>query len=293
MSTNIAAWFKDVVSDKVTIQYQAHGGMLDGTMMSGDVVGNTVKFPIVGRTEVYTLTGEISTVPVAGPSMSTVQVTLADFEASDWWRVQDAYKAGPNEQQALADIIVMAVRRKRDKIKLDALTTLAGLGGLTTIGTGAETPDITHFVTAASQIAATGAVDEIYCAMPAMWMTQMSFYREFSNSQWVGPDNSPFSKTQRAKSRTFNGVTYIELPDEYFASPGGTDWYSFMWAKNAMGAVTPIPETAADITRQPQLQGSPYLIKQAISGAAIGIQAAGVKRFRLLKLTTGPVRPSL
>src|SRR4051812_36824364 len=187
MSTNISAWFRDVVADKVTVTYQAKGALLNGTMMSGDVQANTVKFPIVGRTEVYKLSGSIEAVPVAGPSMTTVQVTMDDFEASDWWRTQDAYKAGPNEQQALADLLVMAVRRKQDKIKLDALTAFAGLGGITTIGTGAETPDVTHFLTAAAQIAATGADDEIYCGIPEMWMTQLCMYREFSNSQWVGP----------------------------------------------------------------------------------------------------------
>lgn len=293
MSTNIAAWFKEVIKDKVTVQYQAHGGMLDGTMMTGDVQANTVKFPIIGRTEVYKLTGSIEAVPIAGPSLSTVQVTMEDFEASDWWRTQDAYKAGPNEQQALADIIVKAVRRKRDTIKLDALAAFAALGGdVTTIGTGAETPDILHFERARAEIAATGGDDEIYTGLPAMWMSQLCFYKEFADAQWVGLANAPFSQAQRLKTKTVRGVHYIELPDEYFASPGGTDWFAYMWAKNAIGAEMPWNQEAPSISKQEHLQGSPYLVKAGLGGAAIGIQGKGVKRFRLLKMATGPVRPA-
>lgn len=29
-------WFREVIKDKITIMYQAKGGYLDGTMMSGD-----------------------------------------------------------------------------------------------------------------------------------------------------------------------------------------------------------------------------------------------------------------
>ncbi|RUT93239.1 phage capsid protein, partial [Mesorhizobium sp. M7A.T.Ca.TU.009.02.1.1] len=93
MSIQIAAWFTEKIKDKVTVQFQAHGGLLDGTMMSGDTQANTVKFPIIGRTEVYKLTGAIERVPVTGTGLTTVQLTMDDFEASDWWRVQDAYNA--------------------------------------------------------------------------------------------------------------------------------------------------------------------------------------------------------
>jgi hypothetical protein len=293
MSTNIAAWYKEVIKDKVTVQYQAHGGMLDGTMMSGDVQANTVKFPIIGRTEVYPLTGAIEKVPTGGPSLTTVQLTMADFEASDWWRTQDAYKAGPNEQQALANIIVKAVRRKRDKIKLDALAAFAALGGsgVTTIGTGVETIDVLHTERARAEIAGTGGEDEIFMGLPAMWMTQLCFYKEFADAQWVGLENAPFSKTQRMRTKTVRGVHYIELPDEYFVEPAGGQLYAYMWAKEAVGAETPWSQEAPSMTQHADYQGSPWLVKAGIGGAAIGIQGAGVKRFHLAKITT-PVRPA-
>ncbi|TPN57166.1 phage capsid protein [Mesorhizobium sp. B1-1-7] len=294
MSQNIAAWFTEKIADKITVLAQSKGGYLDNTMMRGDVVANTVKFPTIGRTNVYRLTGAIERVPAAGPGLSTVQMNFTDYEASDFWRTQDAYKAGPNEQNALAEIIVKAVRRQRDQIKLDALATFAALGGsgVTTIGDGTARIDILHTEQARAEIAATGSDDdEVYCAIPELWMSQLCFYKEFADAQWVGLANAPFSQSQRIRSKTVRSVTYMTLPDECFVSPSGTDWYAYMWAKNAMGAEDAWNQETPDITPQPLLQGTPYLVKAGLGGAAIGIEGVRVKRFKMLKNTT-LVRPA-
>lgn len=298
MSIQIANWFTEKIKDKVTIQFQAHGGLLDGTMMGGDTQAGTVKFPIIGRTAVYKLTGAIEDVPVNGPGLSTVQITMDDFEASDWWRTQDAYKAGPNEQDALVQIVVKAIRRERDLIKIRALAAFAALGGsgVTTIGDGTTRIDVLHLEQARAEIAATGADDsgevQVFCMVPAKWTSQLKFYPEFAKASWVGPDNAPFSKVQRGRMRTWSSVHYIEGPDEYFTSPGGTDWYAYMWHKDSMGAETPWNQEAPSITKETGKQGSPHLIKAGLGGAAIGIQGAGVKRLQFLKNAT-LVRPTM
>ncbi|TGP93838.1 MULTISPECIES: phage capsid protein [unclassified Mesorhizobium] len=295
---DIQAWYREVIKDKVTIKFQAHGGLLDGTMMAGDTQANTVKFPIAGRTTVYELTGAIEPVPTGTLDLTTVQLTMRDFEASGWWRTQDAYKAGPSEQNTLANLITKAVRRKRDGLKIDALTTFcnANAGGeIITIGTGAEIPDIVHFETGRAQIAGTGADDDengagIFCMLPAMWMTQLCFYREFADAQWVGLENAPFSKTQRMRMKTVRSVNYIEGPDEYFTeyTPGSLE--AFMWHHDSMGAEMPWNQENTDMTQDKTKQGSPYLIKAGLGGAALGVQEKGVKRFRLAKILA-PTRP--
>lgn len=290
---DISAWYKEVIKDKVTIKFQAHGGMLDGTFMGGDVQANTVKFPIANSIlEVYKLTGAIEMVPTGTADLTTVQITMDDFEASAWWRTQDAYKAGPSEQDTLAKLVVKAQRRKRDFIKLDALRTFAALGGsgVTTIGTGAEIPDILHFEQGRAEIAATGAESEenieVFCPIPEMWSSQLAFYKEWADAQWVGTDNTPFSKTQRMKTKTVRGVHYIVCPDSYFTEYEAGKLETFMWHKESMGAETPINQENVKVSQHTDRQGDPFLIKNAISGAAIGIQGAGVKRIRLQKITS-------
>lgn len=297
---DIQAWYREVIKDKVTIKFQAHGGLLDGTMMSGDTQANTVKFPIAGRTEVYELTGAIEPVPTGTLDLTTVQLTMRDFEASGWWRTQDAYKAGPSEQNTLASLIVNAVRRKRDKLKIDALTAFCNANPgseIVTIGDGTGVIDVLHTERARAEIAGTGADEDggyasVFALFPAMWMTQLCFYKEFADAQWVGLDSAPFSKTQRLRMKTVRGVNYIEGPDEYFTEYESTKLEAFMWHRDSMGAEMPWNMEAPIMTQDHTKQGSPWLVKAGLGGAAIGVQAKGVKRFRMAKIVA-PTRPAI
>jgi hypothetical protein len=296
MAQTINNWFTEKIKDNITVLFQPDGGLLDNTMMRGDTQANIIKFPrVTGRSTVYQLTGAIENVPTGNPGLDTVQVTPADFEAAEWWRVQDAYKAGPVEQDALAKLIIRAVRRKRDGFKLDALAAFftASAGAVTTIGTGAEVPDPTFFEQGRAEMGSFGTTDAddvTWALVPEMWFSQLKFYKEYSNSQWSGPDNV-FSQAQRLKMRTVQGVTFIVAPDEYFTSPGGTDLVSWMWQTSSMGAESPYDPDRTTMSQHEEKQGSPYLIKAAISGAAIGIQPKGVKKIFLKKLTS-LIRPA-
>jgi hypothetical protein len=291
MSQQISAWFKEKIKDKVTIAVQANGGLLDNAFTSGDEMANTVKFPIAGgQSNMYKLTGAIEPVPVSNPGLSTVTLTMDDYEDAQFWRTQDAYKAGPSEQDTLAQLMAKGVRRKRDRIRLDALDAFYVADGgtnITTIGTGAETSDILHFEEARTQLEALGdwGASECYCLLPSKWAAQLTLYKEFSNSQWVGPSNTQWSEMQRMQMKTLRGVTYIVAPDSYFSSPSGqpTQLVSYMWMKDAMGANTVVNMENVKITTRDDLQGSPIQLKTALSAAAIGIQAKGVKRFLLAK----------
>lgn len=294
---DISAWYKEVIKDKVTIKFQAHGGMLDGTMMGGDTEAGTVKFPILNsELTMYKLTGAIQPIPTTKVDVGTVPIQMDDFESVAWWLTQDAYKAGPSEQDAAARAVVKSQRRKRDSIKIEALRTFANLGGsgVTTIGTGAERPDILHFEQARAEIAATGAESEedidVFTMIPEMWATQLAFYKEFADGNFVGTENMPFSKTQRMKTKTVRGVHYIVCPDSYFLEYENGKLETFMWHKESMGAETPVNQEKVHMDRDHTKEGSPYFIKNWLSGAAIGIQGKGVKRLRLAKITA-PARP--
>jgi hypothetical protein len=299
MSQTVNAWFKEVIKDKVTIFMQNQGGFLDGTMMSGDVQANTVKFPVVtGTSQVYKLTGAIERVPVNNPGLGIVQVTMDDFEAAEWWRTQDAYKAGASEREALVELIGNAIRAKRDGIKLDAIQTfyLANTATIDTIGTGAEVPDVIHFETARALLETKGDKNMnvgVFCPIPSMWLTQLSFYKEWANSQYIGPTDGPFTMAMRKHMRTIRGVHYIMCPDTYFQNPTATQLETFMWRISAMGCEMPVNIENAQMSKHEELQGSPYLLKAPISGCAVGIEPAAVKRILLKKLdkTTGLTRP--
>lgn len=294
MSQQISAWFKEKIIDKVTIAVQANGGLLDNTFMNGDVVANTIKFPIVGGTSsLYKLTGAIEPVPVSNPGLSTVQITMDDFEGTEMWRVQDAYKAGPSEQDALAKLLAKAVRRKRDTIRLDALDAFYALdagANITTTGTGIEVPDILHFEKMRAEIASYGddGEDEVFVTIPEMWASQLALYKEWGNTQWGTGLGAGYSSAQRFKMKTVRNITYIVVPDAYMRSPAGqpTQYYTYMWCKDSMGANTVVNMETMDMTQRKDLRGSPYQMKVALSAAAVGIQAKCVRRALLSKITT-------
>jgi Phage capsid protein len=295
MSQQISAWFKEKIKDKVTVAVQANGGLLDNTFTNGDEVANTIKFPIVnGTSSMYKLTGAIEPVPVNSPGLSTVQVTMDDFEATEFWRTQDAYKAGPSEQDALANLMAMAVRRKRDTIRLDALDafyTADGGANITTTGTGVEVPDVLQFEKVRAELASygdTGDMDEVFTTIPEMWASQLAVYKEWGNTQWGALNGEGWSASQRMKAKTVRGVTYIVVPDTYMRSPVGqpTQLYTYVWRRSALGANTVVNMENVKMTVRDDLQGSPYQMKTALSAAAIGIQAKCVRRLLLSKITT-------
>ncbi len=294
MSEQSLNWLKEVIKDKVSISYQANGGYLDNTMMNGDTQAGLVKFPIAGRVEAYKLTGAIQLVQASSPDLTTVQVQFDDYEASAWHRTQDMYKIGPNEQTTLATLISKSIRRQRDRIKWNALGTFVGLGGIDTIGDGTAPIDITDTEAAAAQIFGTGAGEDdgdmLFCPMPEMWFSQMMFYKEFADARYAGPEDIPFSKAMRRTAKTVRRITYFTMPDEYFTGPAGDQLYSYMWARSAMGAETPWNKEAPSMTQHAEYEGSPWLIKAGVSGAAIGIQKPGVKRLHFKKITR-PERP--
>jgi hypothetical protein len=291
MSLTSPNWFNEKFKDKITIDLQAFGGYLDGTMMEGDVQAGTVKFAVVGGTSsVYKLTGAIEPVPVNDIGLSTVSLTFEDFEASEWWRTQDAWKAGAREQDALKMLMVMAIRRKRDGIKFDAVKAFydANTGTVTSFGTDATVPNPYLFETARADLNKYGDLgvdDEVFCPVPELVMSQLEVHELYGKTEWGAGVSEVFNKTQRTKMRKVRGINFIVCPDSYFREPGTTGWETFMWRKSALGAETPVNQESPGIYPQTQMQGTPWLAKAAISGAAVGILTKGVKRILLDKIT--------
>lgn len=299
---SITNWYKEVIKDKVTMKLQSFGGLLDGTMMAGDTQAGTVKFPVGNQQlTMYELTGAIQPVPTTRADVDTKSLTMKDFELTAWWRTQDAYKAGPSEQNYLADIMAMAQRNKRDEIKLEALRAfkVAAPSEVTTIGTGAETPDLLHFELGRAQIAATGADTmpeniETFTLIPEMWASQLAFYEEFAKAEWVGTANMAFSMPQRMRTKTVRGIHYIVAPDSYFSEYESGKLQTFMWDKNSVGCETTVNQERVHMEQVHTMEGSPYMLKNWLSSAALGIRAEGVKEIKLAKITTliRPPRPT-
>lgn len=285
------AWFRELIKDQITIQYQAVGGYLDGTMMGGDAEAGTYKFPIIGRLSAVKLTGAIQPVQAGNADMDTVSVAPEDFEASTWIRTQDIYKMGPNARGALAQLLTMAIRRKSDEIKLTALDTFTAATATQDIGGSTTLIDPLLLEQGRAEIAATGADDmrlgSVFCPLMEKWMSQLCQYEEWNDADFKGGDDLPWSKSMRERAKTIRGVHYFTMPDEMFSTDdAGTSYITHMYARSALGAETPWNQQAPEFTKHPQNEGSPWLGKVGLGGCAIGIQRTGVKKLRFKAQTT-------
>jgi Phage capsid protein len=298
-NTNPSPWFNQFIKDKVRLKLQSHGGLLDNTMTTGDRKEGVIKFPFIsGESEMFELSGAIQPINVTSRALTTIDVTAKDFQGTEFWRSQDVEKSGASEQDALVKLLAKAQRRKRDTIKLEQFPIFhaAANGAITTIGTGVEVPDLLHFERGRAEMEAFGDDEEeagqVFCALPAMWASQMKFYKELSNKDFTAPESAPWTMAQRRKMRELQGVTYITLPDSYFQSPTGqpTQLYTWMWHKDALGCEIYNNMEAADLHQRKDLEGRPWQADVFLSGAAVGLRPELVKRFLLQKITA-PVRP--
>lgn len=301
MSTNAPAWFSEMMKTKITQIRQARGKRLAGTTRRGDVKEKKVKFPIGGRGEAYKLTGAIQKVKPMNTGRSTVEVDMEDFEASDWVFTPDLEKMGPNELQQTASELSLAIARREDHIQWDATAAFAAansdvikVGDANTV----ITPQMTIATKAKLRAHGDNGAYDIFCPLPEMCFEQLMQYKEFSNAEWRGGDDLPMLSMRDMEVRNHRGVIYFTMPDEYFKDAAGasiadtaTDSYTYMWCSDALGVESNWDEQEPSFTQHADYEGSPWLGKVGMGGAAVGILGKGVARIQLKKLTD-LVRPA-
>lgn len=306
----IAAWFKEKIRDDVANRLQSEGGLLDGTMKTGENQAGTIKFPVSGgRIKMYKLSGAIEEVRPQGLNFDTISLQAEDYTAEATIRNQDVARMGPSMQTEIAAGMAKAVRVKRDTMKLDALyafstatSTLTDTPStVTRIGDGSARIDILNAGNAASQIRGAGGKEEAYWAIPYMWFDQLDWYKEFASKDYQGDKDLPLARSAMVQARTWRGIHILALPDEHFGygtaayTEGQTQWAAgyldtFMWTKSAVGAEMFWNKESMDMNEWVGKAGKPILCDTALSGAAVGLLPEAVKTIRMLAIND-TIRP--
>ncbi len=298
MSTEAPNWFSEQMKNKVTHIRQARGARLMGTTRRGDATEKKVKFPIAGRGEAYELTGAIQKVKPMNASRSTVEVDMRDYEASDWIFTPDLAKLGPNEMQTTAETLAYAINRKEDFIQWDAKATFAANPAVVKSGTPTQETTPQFFFGNKAGIKGHGDNDGtmIFCPLPEMNWEQLMLYKQIANSQWQGPADLPMLNRSDTEIRKYRNVVFFTLPNEYFkdgtgasladASPPAS-FYTYMWDFNSMGCETNWDGKEPRFTQHTDYEGSPWLGKAGLGGAAVGILTTGLRRLELKTLAEG------
>tara|TARA_R100000278_G_scaffold34461_3_gene30979 strand:- start:7696 stop:8547 length:852 start_codon:yes stop_codon:yes gene_type:complete len=127
MSTNLSPAFVQLFEAEVHQAYQGAAQLRGAARMRTGVVGDTVKFPKVGKGQASVRSPQTDVVPING-EFSQVSVSLTDYIAAEYSDVFNQAKVNFDERQELAQLVGNAIGRREDQIIIDALNS-ASAGG--------------------------------------------------------------------------------------------------------------------------------------------------------------------
>jgi|TARA_R110002033_G_scaffold148787_2_gene185892 hypothetical protein len=120
MSTNLSPAFVQLFEAEVHQAYQAAAVLRGAARMRTGVVGDTVKFPKVGKGQASIRVPQTDVVPI-NAAFSQISVTLSDYVASEYSDIFNQQKVNFDERQELAQVVGNAIGRREDQILIDAL----------------------------------------------------------------------------------------------------------------------------------------------------------------------------
>ena len=120
MSTNLSPAFVQLFEAEVHQAYQSAAVLRNAARTRTGVVGDTVKFPKVGKGSASVRTPATEVVPI-NASFSQVSCSLTDFVAAEYSDVFNQAKVNFDERQELAQVVGNAIGRREDQIIIDAL----------------------------------------------------------------------------------------------------------------------------------------------------------------------------
>ena len=120
MSTNLSPAFVQLFEAEVHQAYQSAAVLRGAARMRTGVIGDTVKFPKVGKGQASIRVPQTDVVPI-NAAFSQVSVTLSDYVASEYSDIFNQQKVNFDERQELAQVVGNAIGRREDQILIDAL----------------------------------------------------------------------------------------------------------------------------------------------------------------------------
>ena len=120
MSTNLSPAFVQLFEAEVHQAYQAAAVLRGAARMRTGVIGDTVKFPKVGKGQASIRVPQTDVVPI-NAAFRQISVTLSDYVASEYSDIFNQQKVNFDERQELAQVVGNAIGRREDQILIDAL----------------------------------------------------------------------------------------------------------------------------------------------------------------------------
>jgi hypothetical protein len=266
-STEVDTAFIKQYEAQVHAAFQRMGSKLRNFVrISTKMPGQDVTFPKIGKGAAKTKprNGDVEPMNVGH---SSVTATLVDRYAPEYIDKLDAIKTNIDLQRAYSEASAWALGRFADSQIVDALdeatnTSSTQLTGLTTIIMNNWVARLQN------RDVPTGDGNVFAAVAPFTWAKLLSL-TEFSNSQYIGPENLPFKTRMEAKY--WNGVTWFAFTGLNGTSTGRKN---VLWHKNAVGHAIGA-DISTEINYIPQKVST--LINSMLSMGAIMIDDDGIE----------------
>ena len=198
MSTSISTAFIKQFEAEVHMAYQRMGSKLANTVrQSKNVKGSQARFQKVGKGTAVTKSRHAD-VPTMEITHSTVDVTLADYYASDYVDRLDELKTNIDERQVLAQSAASALGRQTDQLIIDILD--AGTNSAN-IAHGSAALTLAKALTTYETFGEADVPDDgqrYFVVSPAGWADLLQI-DAFSRSDYVGEAQLPYAGGMTAK----------------------------------------------------------------------------------------------
>lgn len=274
MTSRASNWFETKYVNGVIHKLQSEGFLLRPALNStGTIKGVTTTWKIAGTGVATEKPPGITNSPAMNADRQTVTATMKDYEANDWIVVSDLEKMPENEQQVSQQTAARALGRKFDMLAIGSMDVEAG--AIATVGTGAAAISILDILTAQGAIADVAVGNyEYWCALPQIFMQQLELFREFSNSDYVGPE---YPMLKQVGARRWRGITFVPLPSDHFAVPAANQLDAYLWVKDCVG-LAPNYEMVSRIDYVPEKKA--WFAANTMGLANKVLLPEGVKRLR-------------
>ena len=198
MSTSVSTAFIKQFEAEVHMAYQRMGSKLMNTVRQvKNVKGSQARFQKVGKGTAVTKNRHAE-VPTMDISHSTVDVTLADYYASDYVDRLDELKTNIDERQVLAQSAAAALGRQTDQLIIDILD--AGTNSAN-IAHGSAALTLAKCLTTYETFGEADVPDDgqrYFVVSPAGWADLLQL-DAFSRSDYVGEADLPYAGGMTAK----------------------------------------------------------------------------------------------
>lgn len=286
-SVPVSAWFENAYIKGATHKMQSQGFLLKGTTRDPDRVQAKT---LIWRRAAAGKAQQMSDIPeeaaVMNSDRDTVEGNLTDWQAADWIRHPDINKMSENEQEVVQTTAAMALGRRFDALHFEEFDAQAG--AIATIGNGSAVTNLLDLDFAEATIIGQGVLGpiELFCPLPSFAFKQLCLWKQFSSSEYVGPDYPLTKMTLRKK---YGSVTYFVAPNSLFTYDTGRSddadatkawttasyFTTYMWLKYCVGFGSNY-EMQSKITWENRFTA--YFANNWMPGCVKTILAEGVQR---------------